>query len=81
MTAPPITIDYDLSECRMRFKVDADDFEGLTDDQIATELQDRIDADARANCTFHATNMASAVRDIRAALVELAKEQKEGELP
>lgn len=77
MILPQITIDYDLSESLMRFKVDASDFAGMSDKDIEAEIADLIAADAAANLSFHANNLDATVAAIREAVATQELEDAE----
>lgn len=73
MSAPRIQIEFDVSEFRGRFSVEADDFYGKTAEEIEAELNDLVDEHAKANVSFHAQNVAATVAAIQAAHAEAAK--------
>lgn len=77
MNAPRIQIEFDVSEFRGRFSVDAEDFDGMSPEQIEAELTDLVDEHAKANVSFHAQNVANTVSEIRHALAALAKVRKD----
>jgi hypothetical protein len=68
-----VTIEFDVSEFRGRFSVDASDFDGMTPEQIEREIAEKVTEFAKANVSFFAKNVAAKVKEIQAALAEEAK--------
>lgn len=77
MSGPRITIEYDVSEFRGRFSVDAEDFEGMTPEQIEKEVRSQVSEFAAANVSFHPENLPETVKAIQAGVAGVAKARQD----